>query len=73
MNVGNRFPPVAALFAMLTIASACGPSQRASTTPAPAPADAGKVDPEDPKAGLNTQRPDSIKDVKPEAGGQTPR
>jgi hypothetical protein len=56
----------------LVTLSACGSHQQAAAPPAPTSTntDSGDVDPRDPKAGLNTQRPDSVTDVKPEAGGQ---
>jgi hypothetical protein len=60
---------VAASLAML---SACESRQSAAAPAQPTTTntDSGDVDPEDPKAGLNTRRPDSATDVKPEADGQ---
>jgi hypothetical protein len=70
----NRFIASGMLVLALSALGACAQKQpSSSTTPAPAPTDSAKVDPEDPKAGTNTARPDSIKDVKPEAdSGKTP-
>ena len=52
--------------------SACGSPQPAAAPAQPTNTntDSGDVNPEDPKAGLNTHRPDSATDVKPEADGQ---
>jgi hypothetical protein len=65
----RRTLPMGFMVLTLAAAGACGQrSDEASTIPAPPPADAGKTDPESPKAGTNTGRPDSMKDLKPEPG-----
>jgi len=68
----NRYYAAALTSIGMAIVGACGPSNDAATK-APAAAtstntDSGDVNPQDPKAGLNTNRPDGDKDVKPESG-----
>jgi len=58
--------------ASLAVLSACSQRTPTGTPPSNSPepsnsTGAARVDPEEPKAGTNTNRPDSIKDVKPEA------
>ena len=64
----NRYYAAALISVGMAIVGACGPSDDAATK-APAAAtstntNSGDVNPADPKAGLNTNRPDSAKDVK---------
>lgn len=69
----NRAVTAGVLAALLAAMGACAPRQPdAATNTAPAPDNSGDVNPEDPKAGTNTNRPDSIGDVKPEADGAKP-
>lgn len=74
-----KYPVTAGLAAGIAAASlatlsACGKDRAADASAPPAQTNtntnAGDVNPEDPAAGLNTRRPDSATDVKPEAGGQ---
>lgn len=60
-------PTAALLVVALGAATACTPPTDPAPTPTPSESPA-KLDPEDPKAGMNTSRPDSIKDLKPEPG-----
>ena len=66
----NRYYAAALLAVGIVIVGACGPSDDASTKAPLAPTstntNSGDVNPADPKAGLNTNRPDSSKDVKPD-------
>lgn len=68
----NRFIITGFLIVSLALMSACGSKNPGgnppSTSPEPSNTNTGRLDPEDPKAGTNTNRPDSIKDVKPDAG-----
>ncbi|MEO6080880.1 MAG: hypothetical protein ABIQ86_14085 [Steroidobacteraceae bacterium] len=68
----NRAITAAILLASLGTLVACAQKPDASSTspaatPPPGPTQSApqRVDPEDPKAGTNTNRPDSMKDVKP--------
>ena len=61
-----------AVVASLLALGACSQRTPSGTPPSNSPepsnsTGAARVDPEEPKAGTNTNRPDSIKDVKPEA------
>jgi len=64
-----RFLPATALAVCAATIGACGHSTntapKAPAAPTATNPDAGDVNPEDPKAGLNTNRPDSSEDVKP--------
>lgn len=66
--------PVIVLMAMLAAVSGCGrqhagpPPETPTTNPQTG---STKVDPESPKAGMNTSRPDSIQDVQPEPSQRT--
>jgi len=58
--------------ALLLALGACSQRTPSGTPPSNSPepsnnTGANRVDPEEPKAGTNTNRPDSIKDVKPES------
>jgi len=59
------------LLVSLALLGGCGPGSPGGnpppSSPEPSNTGTGRVDPEDPKAGTNTNRPDSIKDIKPEA------
>jgi hypothetical protein len=63
----NRFMTAGILGMVLSVLGGCGekPEPTPGSVPTTSGTDAGRVDPEDPKAGLNTNRPDSMKDVKP--------
>jgi hypothetical protein len=66
------------LIAFLAL-SACGPgapdtvpaNPPDASPPSPGPSNAGDVNPENPTAGKNEYRPDSITDVKPGADGNS--
>ena len=62
----NEFVFVTLLVASLAVgACARKATEPSASQPGPAQSAPQRVDPEDPKAGLNTNRPDSMKDVKP--------
>ena len=69
----NRSPGIAILAISFAALAACAPDQPGptpveppSTVPPPPPqSGAPRVDPEDPKAGMNNNRPDTIKETKP--------
>jgi len=62
-----------ALVVTLAVLGACDSrSTPPPASPEPSNTGAGRVDPEDPKAGTNTNRPDSIKDVKPGSDSGAP-
>jgi hypothetical protein len=65
----KRLAPSAVFILVLVMASGCQekPQPPAAPVPAPnvSPGGGERLDPADPKAGLNTNRPDSIKDMKP--------
>ena len=69
----NRFIPTGVLVVSMALLGACGSgSTPPPASPEPSNTNAGRVDPEDPKAGTNTNRPDSIKDVKPGSDSGAP-
>jgi hypothetical protein len=63
----NRPVTAGILIIALGVLSGCGEKPEPTPSSIPTTTDTGsaRVDPEDPKAGLNTNRPDSMKDVKP--------
>jgi len=74
--------PAVLLWASLAVMGACAPKVPPNhapgdpeppprTSPEPTNSSASRIDPEDPQAGTNTRRPDSIKDVKPGADGNS--
>jgi hypothetical protein len=48
------------------------PPPATDTTPAAAPATPERLEADDPRAGMNNTRPDSVEDVKPEPGTPDP-
>jgi hypothetical protein len=64
----NRVICIGMLVALLAAVGACTREKpdAASTSPASSKTGSDRLDPEDPKAGMNTSRPDSMKDVKPD-------